>query len=69
MQSKPGYPVEPGSFEQWVADNAQQKVTILDSAPTAAIPLITENNIGYFSSKLYFVISGTLYSVSLTTVP
>lgn len=68
MITKPGLDVPIGGFEEHVYTNAQQKILILDSAPTAAIPLISENNIGYFSGKLYYMISGTLYSLTLTTV-
>lgn len=66
MITKPGLSVEVGGFEDWTYTNAQQKVQILDSAPTAAIPLIQENTIGYFNNKIYFVFGGVLKEVALS---
>jgi hypothetical protein len=65
---KTGFQVEQDSFEQHVYENAQQKIIVLDEAPTQAIPLISEGDIAYFSGKVYFVIGGVLkeFSVSST---
>ena len=68
MIRQAGKPIAPGSFEEHTVENAQQRLQVLDSAPTAANPLITEGNWGYFNNKVYFVIDGTLkeFSVSST---
>ena len=68
MRSKPGLKTEPDGFERWVEQNAQQRIIILDSAPTAAIPQIRESDLGYYSNKVYFMIGGVLkeFSVSST---
>ena len=68
MIRQAGKPIAPGSFEEHTVENAQQRLQVLDSAPTAAKPLITEGNWGYFNNKVYFVIDGTLkeFSVSST---
>lgn len=63
-----GEAANPQSFENHVIDKALGPIIILSSAPTAAIPQLVETQIGYYSGKLYFVIGGTLYSVTLTTV-
>ena len=63
-----GKAAEADSFENFVIANALGPIIILDSAPTAAIPQLTETQIGYYSNKIYTVISGTLYSFNLTTV-
>ena len=63
-----GKDAEPNSFPNFVIANALGPVIILDSAPTATIPQLTETQIGYYSNKIYTVISGTLYSFDLTTV-
>lgn len=68
MIRQPGRPVQPSGFEQHVYDNAQQRIIILDSAPTAAEPIISEGNFGYYSNKVYWMINGVLkeFSVSST---
>ena len=68
MIRKPDLNSEPNGFEQFVYDNAQQRIQILDAAPTAAEPLIKEGNFGYFNNKIYWVINGTLkeFAVSST---
>ena len=55
-------------FENHTYENAQQRINILDSAPTAAEPLISEGELGYFNNKIYWMISGVLkeFAVSST---
>ena len=69
MKTKPAFPVSQNSFEQWTYDNAQQKIVILTSAPTAAVPQIREGDIGYFNNVLYFVVGGILKQVSVSSTP
>ena len=45
---------------------AQGNVLILTSAPTAAQPILTENQRGYFNNKIYQVLNGTLYEQAVT---
>lgn len=66
MIRKAGLTVEPGGFEEHTYRNAQQKVQILDSTPSAAEPLISEGNKGYFNNKIYEMIGGVLYEYSVT---
>lgn len=68
MIRQAGKPIAPGSFEEHTVENAQQKIQVLDSAPTASEPLISEGNIGYFNNKVYLMIDGVLkeFSVSST---
>ena len=51
-----------------IMDTVLGSPIILDTAPTAAIPLLTEGQIGKNGSILYWVINGTLYSIALTVV-
>ena len=68
MKRPPVLKIDPSGFEQWAIENAQQRIAILDSAPTAAIPQIREGDIAYFNNKIYLVIDGVLkeFSVSST---
>ena len=66
MERKPGLTVPPNGFEEWCYEKADSKVLILSEAPTAAIPLLTEGQRGFFGTKLYRVIGGTLFESTLT---
>lgn len=69
MDRQPARSFAPNSFEQFVFDNAQQKVKELTETPTAASPILSEGNIGYISGKIYFVIGGVLKQFSVTDTP
>ena len=55
-----GKDAEANSTYNFIFDNAMGNLIILDSAPTAAIPILTENQLGYFNNKVYLVTSGVL---------
>lgn len=61
-----GEDAKPDSPVSKIIAGALGKATILDSAPTQAANTIQEGEAGFYGTKLYFTISGTLYEVSLT---
>jgi len=69
MQKQSGRSYSQDGFEKHVYDNAQQRIQILSSAPTAAEPLITEGNIGYYNNKIYWMIDGTLKEFAVSSTP
>ena len=56
------------SFANHVIQSALGKALILSEADTTVKGLVSEGEVGYYNSKLYFRISGSTYSVNLTLV-
>lgn len=63
-----GDDAKPNSLFNFIFENAMGNIIILDAAPTAAVPILKENQVGYYSNKVYFVTSGVLkeFTVSST---
>jgi len=61
-----GDDAKPNSFANHVIENAIGPILKLDSAPTAAIPQLEGDQIGYFNNKIYLVIEGVLKEFSIS---
>lgn len=53
--------VETQELFRHIFDNAQGTLIELDAAPTADVPLLTENQIGIYSNSIYWRVSDTIY--------
>ena len=68
MIEKPGFPVEPDSFEQFVYDNSLGKPIELSEAPTSSQGQLQEKTIGFFGTNLYITLGGVTYRITMAAV-